>query len=157
MVATDPEDIIDDETRLEYALTYFIRVSPDVYEDDLLVKALTYEGITTFRKGLVALTEEHVMDLSVQMDGGTFRRVPLNQRNLLVAFLAFYHRACRQVGDLADVGSINRAAFNEFRTREYNPIKKVIPWHLQLRYENEEQVAGWKRSIKPTQSDYKEF
>ena len=53
-----------------------------------------------------------------------------------------------------------KVAYDEFRMSVYNPYDKILPWKTPLTKKltaEEEELANWKKSVKPNAKDYPLF
>ena len=157
-----------DENRLKMSLYTFLDVPHPTtdaanYNRHEIVRALTHQGITHFRRDFLMLSEIDIRDLPVpDADDPTLPHVPIsliNKRRLII-LLAFYHYCCAQVSAEVKIENIPRTAFDDFRTMEYDSNSPICPWktvNAKSATSSETELSVWKKSVRPNKADYKEF
>lgn len=157
-----------DENRLKMSLHIFLEVpnpttDTDNYEKHEIVRALTLQGITHFRRDFLTLSENDIRELvAPNPDDATAAPtvISLINKRRLTILLAFYHHCCAQVQAEVKIENIPKTAFDEFRTTEYDSNSPIRPWKVvtaKTTSTSESELNVWKKSVRPNKADYKEF
>ena len=147
----------DDEQQLLYAAQQLLQVPTTNYNGHEVARALAYNGITTWNDFLT-LSERNIETLTVD---GT-RLLSLIWRRKMIILLALHHHISRERSGQIAISAVNIDMYNAFRTSTYDPTKPIIPWMIPLPSgttldANAQELATWKKTVKPSRSDFKTF
>jgi hypothetical protein len=146
----------NDKTALKYALVHLVGVDESKYDSDPIVTAFNNVGIQQFKNDFLCLSKEDIDNLTTN----GVDPLPLLMRRRLQALLAFYHYACTQAKSEVSIVRITRDVFDFFRTATFDPAAPIVPWTNAVENrpdEKEKQLIEWRKIIKPSKSDYKDF
>ncbi len=127
------------------------------FDEHPAIKALTHHGILGWKEDFIALSENDLMALTIPPPNRDEDERPLGiiWVRKLISLLAFYHSMSRNKRRPANIGNVEKATFDTYRTSLYNPTVPIIPWNVGDPDSTE--VQQWKKTVKPSKSDYKEF
>ena len=136
--------------------------SDQTYNADPIVKALTYGGVTRFNTEFVTLSEEDVNSLVYEDANNQIVSLPLMKRRLVITFIAYVHECSRKRSPrgLINPATLHKGQFDLYRASEFDPKIGIVPFNLDLPQAastSDKEIEGWKRTIKPTATSYKEF
>jgi hypothetical protein len=141
---------------LKYALVHLVGINESKYDSDPVVIAFNYFGIHQFKNDFLGLSKEDIENLTTN----GVEPVPLLSRRRLQALLALYHHACTQVNSEVSILRITRDVFEFFRTATFDPSAPIVTWTNAVANspdEKEKQLIEWRKIIKPSKADYKDF
>lgn len=151
--------LVKDRADLKYALVEFLGIDAATYDQNEIVLALQHAGVETFQRHFVTLSEESIMDLELPATGTLpVRPLQLMKKTQLRILIAFYHFSCKYANFKVKIKACTKVAFDDFRTTAYNPEEKIVPFvpNKGADYKDDE-VANWKKSMRPSAKDFKEF
>jgi len=127
---------------------------------DVMLLAFEALGVTGFLEHLVPLGKYAVDALSAMTDVHGFPLFTPVEVYLVEQSIQFYHHLCRTNGTAIDIKNIQVHTFQEFRTSVFDPTTPILPWGRVTSSpvtSNDSEVKEWKKNVKPSKSDYKEF
>ena len=148
-----------DDKLLKHEIQTWLGIKDTNYATHDITNALTHAGIVRFVDHFTMLREKDIDELVVPATTRNTSHQPLSlvNKTLLKVMLRFYHSYSRKEGSPPDVLRANKSTFNAFRVTEYNPDKPFVRWFEIVKETEDPDLANWKKSTKPTRSDYKEF
>ena len=112
----------NDQMLLSATRVTFFRISnePIQFQASPIVQALAHEGIRTFL-GLLMINEDEIteMTLNPAAPGGARVPLPASSRNLIKAFLAYYHKVSYKLKRMAKYRELDVRRFDDYRLTEY--------------------------------------
>ena len=90
------------------------------------------------------------------MSNGAVGTIPIVQAHKITAVVAFHHHMSRILKHVFDPQTLGHLEFNDFLTAIYNPTKLIVPWTSLIKDDNP-LLEQWRKNIKPSLADYKEF
>ena len=149
----------NDVVRLERTLKKFFKIEDADYARHPIPLSLQASGITKFEDEFLILTDTQLDVLKYEdPDNGVTTQLQLGHRNRLRCLKAFYHAACLTADRAVEVSSLPLTMFDQFRTTRYDPEAPIKPWKNPVStHGDRDELAAWRRTVKPSKSDYKEF
>ena len=149
-----------DKQRLKTVCITFLGVdgsTDQTYDDDEIVKSLSYAGVERYSTEFAMLTERDVDTLCYQ-ENGAIVALRLMKRRLIVVFLSYVHDASRPTGRLADPASLDFARFQIYRVSSFDPKRGIVPFRVsEASSTGNSDLDSWKKTVKPNASAFKEF
>ena len=94
----------NDQMLLSATCVTFFRISnnPNRFQANPIIQALAHEGIRTF-SGLLMINEDEITEMTSNpvTPGGDRVPLPASSRNLIKAFLAYYHKVSHKLKRMA--------------------------------------------------------
>ena len=123
---TDPaaRNTQNDQMLLSATCITFVRISNDPAQFQAhhpIVQAFAHEGIRTF-SGLMMIDKDEITEMTSNptTPGGDRVPLPASSRNLIKAFLAYYHKVSHKLKRMAKYCELNIHQFDDYRLTEYN-------------------------------------
>ena len=149
-----------DVLRLDNALCKHFKLNATTYPTSQVRQALDNAGITMFDDEFLMMTDKDFQDLKIADPSDATRTMPLQTglRSKLRSLKAFYHSLCYEAQRDVNLATFDTVHFDKFRTSMYDPEAPIKPWRtIPLTDKHKEEVYMWKRQVRPSKSDYKEF
>ena len=149
-----------DVVRLDSAVIKHFKLTAANYNTSQVRQALNNAGITKFDDEFLMMTDKDFQDLKIEDPNNAAHTMPLptGLRSKLRSLKSFYHSMCYRAQADVDIASFDTVHFDKFRTSMYDPEAPIKPWRtIPLTDEHKEEVYMWKRQVRPSKSDYKEF
>lgn len=143
-----------DVARLKFVTTDYLGADALNYDNDPIVRAFRAAGIRGFNSDFIGLSMSDIDDL-VDPVTGTRLNVLARCRNFIL--MGFFHYLCRRKGDVINISNSNRAMYDKYRLKIYDPNKPIVPWSTSLETSNDLIMSAWSKNVRPNKSDYKEF
>ena len=149
---------VSTQAKLKYVLVTFLGVDDSTYVDNPITKALFRDGINGY-DDLLAASEKDIEGLMVPGASDTDPPSPLSSayKRKLHCAIAFHHHASRVAKGAINVMTSTKAQYDIFRTSLYDSSKSVVPWNVGLSASTNADLILWKKTVRPSKSDFKEF
>jgi len=112
-------------------------------------------GIQSFLGDLITLTEDDIMNLTVQPTRGVAHPepIPIIQKRRTVIIVATYHHFSRLRGASLDMHTFPVRLYDYFRISHYRHDETIVSWQVELPSQVNAK-ASFLKSIKPNSKEY---
>ncbi len=83
-------------------------------------------------------------------------KLSLHCKRQLLTLSTCYNNACHKRGGKVNFLSLDVDSFREFASTQYDPMKKIEPWHT-IKKEDQSELSYWKSGTRVSASDFKEL
>ena len=148
-----------------------------------VVRALDHEGVLGFCEDLINLSTADLMSLIIPAHGGYAKgdgfTAPYNdpatdpcdvqapspvetmiskiESRKLCILVSFFQYASAKAGEPVDITEMTIEAYNIFRLSIYSAEDKIIPFGVQIKRDQDVEVANWTKVVKADYKHYKDF
>ncbi len=132
---------------------------PTAFQGNAIVQALAHEGIRTF-SGLLMINEDEIAEMTSNPTtvGGDRIPLPASARNLIKAFLAYYHKESHKLKRLANFRELDVGRFDEYRLTKYNSNAGISRFGTHTAKDERSASEAWKKSLRvPDSKEFREL
>ena len=154
-----------DKRKLDHVILVLLGIDQASHDNqnNPLSAALHHANITKFTEELILLNEEDIADLTVP--GTPDTKLPIIWVKKLITVLKCYHHFSAESNGPINIIDISKQMYDNFRVITMDPTTPITHWQVIVRKATDvtprdtdrENRMAWKKSIKLTASDYKEF
>ena len=138
---------------------FHIPSDPTAFSSHAIVQALAHEGIRTY-SGPLMINEDEIAEMTSDptIAGGDRVLLPASARNIVKAFLAYYHKESHKLKRMAAFRELSPTRFGEYRLSEYNSNAGISRFGAHMAKEEKSASKAWKKSLRvPGSKELKEL